>query len=170
MFHAIVYSKFKYLMAFDFGLQYDVSYNHCTANDIKPSAVYQFIKRRLITGSGKEKNTPVGSALASPYLVANADANRLANQVEAQYGVGIWVRMHLQRRVTPTQIRWLNNFSYTLELIHWWSGPRQSDLNNNGSRELSQDSVLTVDDMLGRAQYTLRGADRSKLKNFFQLP
>jgi hypothetical protein len=77
----------------DYLLQYDLSSNHIEANVHDCSSVYKYLARRLRRRGWAKHQYSCWRCNNKPAGAANNEPNNLANQFEAQYGVGVFLRL-----------------------------------------------------------------------------
>ena len=86
-------------------LQYDLSTNHIEQHGHDSSNVYKFLARRLHRRGWTNHQYSCWRCNGKVVGEAAYDANFVANEVEAQYGVGVFIRLEYQRHLQFIQVR-----------------------------------------------------------------
>jgi hypothetical protein len=89
----------------DYPLQYDLSANYIEANGHNRSSVYRYLARRLHERGWTTHQYSCWSGDNKAGVVADNDAFDVADQIEAQYGVGVFLRFEYQRSLHFVQVR-----------------------------------------------------------------
>jgi hypothetical protein len=87
-------------------LQYDLSTNHIEDNGHDSSNVYKYLARRLSRRGWTKHQYSCWRCDGKAVGEAAYDANFVANDLEAQYGVGVFVRLEYQRHLQFIQLHY----------------------------------------------------------------
>lgn len=86
-------------------LQYDLDTHHIESNGYDSSNVYKYLARRLRQRGWARHQYSCWRCYGKTANAADFDANFAANQLEAQYGVGVFLRLEYQRHLQFIQVR-----------------------------------------------------------------